>query len=140
LQFGAHLMQQLDNVSEVGLALIGQIRAQQAADPRVLGTTADGREMIGCGPRRFTQLMDEGEIDSVLEGRSRRPVIASIYDLICRRIAKSHPADQAPRKAHDGRALRGRKTSKTGRSKGGASRSRRAPAPHEARGGPANAG
>ena len=132
-------MQQLDNVSEVGLALIEQIRAQQAADPRVLGTTADGREMIGCGPRRFTQLMDEGEIDLVLEGRSRRPVIASIYDLICRRVAESHPAGEAPAKAHDGRALRKRATTqtKTENLKGGASRPRKALAPHEARGGPA---
>lgn len=132
-------MQQLDNVSEVGLALIEQIRAQQAADPRVLGTTADGREMIGCGPRRFTQLMDEGEIVSVLEGRSRRPVIATIYDLICRRVAKSHPAGEAPAKAHDGRALRKRATTqtKTENLKGGASRPRKALAPHEARGGPA---
>jgi hypothetical protein len=57
--------------------------------------------------------MDASEIDSVLEGRSRRVVASSVYDLIRKRIAASHPADRPPLRAHDGRALRKRGITKT---------------------------
>jgi hypothetical protein len=140
IQFGALMQQQFVNLSEVGKALNAQVDAREAADFRVLLSTADTCAMIGCGPRRLTQLMDGGEIDSVLEGRSRRVVTASVYSLIRKRIAASHPAGQAPVKAHDGRALRKREITKTEGSKDGASRPRRALTPQEARGGPANAG
>jgi hypothetical protein len=115
------MQQQFGNISDVGVALVGQIDAREAVDPRVLLSTADACEMIGCGPRRLTQLMDGHEIDSVLEGRSRRVVTASLYDLIRKRIVASHPADQAPVKAHDGRALRKREVTKF-ESKGGGRR------------------
>jgi hypothetical protein len=105
--------EQLDNVSEVGRILIAEIDAREAADQRVLGTTTIGCDMVGCKGRRFTQLMDSGEIPSVLEGRSRRPFMSGIYNLLRRRIAKSHPADKPPVKAHDGRALRKREVTKS---------------------------
>ncbi|HZZ21658.1 MAG TPA: hypothetical protein VFE60_03340 [Roseiarcus sp.] len=131
------MQQQFVNISEVGEALLAQVGAREAADFRVLLSTTDARDMLGCGMRRLTQLMDEGEVDSVLEGRSRRVVASSLYNLIRKRIAASHPAGQAPVKVHDGRALRKREITKTEGLKGGASRPRKALAPHEARGGPA---
>jgi hypothetical protein len=129
------MQQQFVNLSEVGKALNAQVDAREAADFRVLLSTADACALIGCGTRRLTQLMDGREVDSVLEGRSRRVVTASVYNLIRKRIAASHPAGQTPVKAHDGRALRKNKI--TEGSKGGEGRSRKALAPHEARGGPA---
>jgi hypothetical protein len=97
---------QFVDISSLGKTLLAQVDVREAKDPRVLATTADGREMIGCGERRFTQLMDAGEIDSVVEGGSRRPVVASIYALIRRRIIASHPAGKLPVKVHDGRGIR----------------------------------
>jgi hypothetical protein len=131
------MQQQFVNLSEVGKALNAQVDAREAADFRVLLSTADACAMIGCGPRRLAQLMDGREVDSVLEGRSRRVVTASVYNLIRKRIAASHPAGQAPVKAHDGHALRKRKITKTEGLKSGASRSRKALPQETARGGPA---
>jgi hypothetical protein len=128
------------NISDLGRSLLAQTDVREAADPRVFASIPDISAMLGCKDRRTRQLMDEGALDSVLEGGSRRGTIASVYRLIRKRIAASHPAGQAPVKAHDGRALRKRQITKTEGSKGGASRSRRALTPQEARGGPANAG
>jgi hypothetical protein len=131
------VQEQLNNVSEVGRILIAEIDAREAADQRVLGTTTIGCDMVGCKGRRFTQLMDSGEIPSVLEGRSRRPFMHGIYNLLRRRVAASHPAGKPPAKVHDGRALRRREVTKTEGSEGGTSRSRKALAQETAREGPA---
>jgi hypothetical protein len=125
------------NISDLGRSLLAQVDAREAADLRVLAPIPGISALLGCKDRRTRQLMDEGEIDSVLEGASRRGTIASVYRLIRKRIIASHPAGEPPVKAHNGRALRNREITKTEGLKGGASRSRKALAPHEARGGPA---
>jgi hypothetical protein len=59
--------------------------------------------MPGCGERRLHKLMNSGELESVLEGASRRVVASSLYDLICKRAANSHPIGRSAVKVHDGR-------------------------------------
>jgi hypothetical protein len=101
------------NISDLGHDLLAQTDVRDAADPRMLASISDISAMLGCKDRRTRQLMDEGEIDSVLEGGSRRGVVASVYRLIRKRIIASHPAGEAPVKAHHGRALRGHRLTKT---------------------------
>jgi hypothetical protein len=125
------------NISDLGRSLLAQVDAREAADPRVLAPIPGISALLGCKDRRTRQLMDEGEIDSVLEGASRRGTIASVYRLIRKRIIASHPAGEPPVKAHNGRALRKREVTKTEGLKGGASRSRKALPQETAGGGPA---
>jgi hypothetical protein len=125
------------NISDLGRSLLAQVDAREAADPRVLASIPGISALLGCKDRRTRQLMDEGEIDSVLEGASRRGTIASAYRLIRKRIIASHPAGEPPVKVHHGRALRKREVTKTEGLESGASRSRKALAQETARGGPA---
>src|SRR5690348_16947311 len=57
-------------------------------EPRV--TDVDGGcARAGCGKDKFYELLHSGEIESYLDGRSRKVVIASVDAYIDRRIAKS---------------------------------------------------
>jgi len=72
-------------------------------EPRI--TDVDG----GCrranmGKDRFYQLLHSGEIESYLDGRSRKVLIASIDDYIDRQIAESKGSFQRARYPKQGRA------------------------------------
>jgi hypothetical protein len=72
-------------------------------EPRI--TDVDG----GCrranmGKDRFYQLLHSGEIESSLDGRSRKVLIASIDDYIDRQIAESKGSFQRARYPKQGRA------------------------------------
>jgi hypothetical protein len=91
-------------VSPVAQSIVNRIREQEARDPSVLKTTHAVREMLGgCSVRHLYNLLNNGEIESVMDGRSRRPVSASVYDYMCRLAVASHPIGAPPAKWHDGR-------------------------------------
>jgi hypothetical protein len=43
--------------------------------------------MLGCGNTHGYQLLASGELQSFLDGRARKITVASIHDLIARRLA-----------------------------------------------------
>ena len=45
--------------------------------------------MLDCGPDRVYQLLNSGELESYLDGRSRKILVASLKDYIARRLAAS---------------------------------------------------
>jgi excisionase family DNA binding protein len=48
--------------------------------------------LLGCGNTHGYELLDAGELESYLDGRSRRITMRSIKDYIARRIAASRSA------------------------------------------------
>jgi hypothetical protein len=57
-------------------------------EPRVTDING-GCQRAHCGKDRFYQLLHSGEIESYLDGRSRKVVIASIDAYIDRKIAQA---------------------------------------------------
>lgn len=47
----------------------------------------DAWRMLGCGNTRGYELLAAGELDSFLDGRSRKITVASIHAYIARRLA-----------------------------------------------------
>ena len=52
--------------------------------------------LIGCGATRVYELIRSGELESFLNGRSRRIVFASILRYIARRVAESKVESARP--------------------------------------------
>jgi hypothetical protein len=99
------MQSKFDNVSEVGKALLALVDEREASDRRVLGTTAEGRQITGSSERQFADLLADGTVGSVLVGRSRRPVLATCYALVRKKIIENYPANAPQTRVHDGRAL-----------------------------------
>jgi hypothetical protein len=47
------------------------------------------RRMLSCGQTRLYELIDAGELDSFLDGRSRKITVESIYRYIQRRLEEA---------------------------------------------------
>ena len=61
-------------------------------------------KLLACSNTRGYELLSAGELESFLDGRSRKIIVASIHRFIARRLA----AEKAPRAATEAPRRRGR--------------------------------
>jgi hypothetical protein len=76
-------------------------------DERLVVSPRRARHMLDCGNTRLYELLKNKELESYVDGRSRRIVVASIHRLIARRLAETQRAvapktTTAPSKRRDG--------------------------------------
>lgn len=67
----------------------------------------DARRMLNCGQTRLYELLGTGELESFLDGRSRKITVESIHRYISRRLGSSIAPNQSlrggrSRKTNDG--------------------------------------
>ena len=108
-------MAQIQNVSKIGLEQIQQVQQQHKADPRLVVTMADACIMLGLKLTSVQNLVTDGSLVSVLDGRRRLIVTASIYNRLVANIAHSNPASGNPPKAHGFLGKRPQDKAKSGR-------------------------
>jgi hypothetical protein len=58
----------------------------------LLVSPATARAMLECGQTRLYQLLAAGELDSFLDGRSRKILVASIHAYVRRKLEASRKA------------------------------------------------
>jgi excisionase family DNA binding protein len=63
-----------------------------AATAPTLATAAEAMQMLRCGRTKLYQLIDRGEIDSLVDGKSRLILIASIHARTERLLAAARKA------------------------------------------------
>jgi hypothetical protein len=90
-------------LSETARDAIRKLREAQARDVRICVTPRTAREMLGIGDTNLRSLMASGQIRSVLDGRVRRILTESLYDLTARRLVASYPYVSPPAKSPMGR-------------------------------------
>ena len=73
-------------------------------DERLVVCPRRARYMLDCGNTRLYELLKNNELESYLDGRSRKIIVASIHRFIARRLA----AEKAPRAATEAPRRRGR--------------------------------
>lgn len=66
----------------------------------------DAWRMLGCGNTRGYQLLASGELESFLDGRSRKITVASIHAYIARRLTATETNQTAPQQRRRGRPLK----------------------------------
>ena len=76
----------------------------RAGEPLVL-TPAQAQTALACGPTRLWALINEGEIESFLDGNRRRITAASVRNYVSRKLAAS-PAKLTVPTAHNQRRAR----------------------------------
>jgi hypothetical protein len=86
-------------LSEAARAEIVALRERQQRDPRVAVAGRVAYQMLGTGATRQRELIEAGELASILDGASRRILVSSIYDYLVRRIVASYPLERPPAKA-----------------------------------------
>jgi hypothetical protein len=59
--------------------------------------------LLDCGPTHLYELIGKGEIESFLDGRSRKIVVASIHRLIAKRLASKQSSNDVPQPRRRGR-------------------------------------
>jgi hypothetical protein len=59
--------------------------------------------LLDCGTTHLYELIEAGEIESFLDGRSRKIVVASIHRLIAKRLASKQGSKDAPERRRRGR-------------------------------------
>jgi hypothetical protein len=58
---------------------------------------------LGVKATRIAELMNRGELDTILDGKLRRIFVGSVYNYLVRRIITSDPVDGPPAKSPIGR-------------------------------------
>jgi hypothetical protein len=61
-------------------------------DERLVVSPKRARQMLDCGNTRLYELLKNQELDSYLDGRSRKIIVASIHRHIARRLAAEKTA------------------------------------------------
>jgi hypothetical protein len=89
------------NVSLVGQQLAEKVLAARAADTRLLVSARTTKEMLGIQGTKYADLVKSGGLATVVDGRERKTVVASIYDRLLELICASHPADAPPTKVRE---------------------------------------
>ena len=59
--------------------------------------------LLDCGTTHLYELIEKGELDSFLDGRSRKIVVASIHRLIAKRLASTQSSNDGPQPRRRGR-------------------------------------
>jgi excisionase family DNA binding protein len=83
----------------MGRAEVERLRAQQRADTRLAVSPKEAAALLGLSLSRTRQLIAEQALTSFLDGRSRRVLLASIYDRLVATVAAAHRIDSAMPKA-----------------------------------------
>jgi hypothetical protein len=78
-------------------------QAQSAHVEPLLVRPAEAWKMLRCGNTYGYELLNRGEIESFLDGRSRKIVVASIHRYIARRLAAAGEDKAAPQPHRRGR-------------------------------------
>jgi hypothetical protein len=65
-------------------------------DERLVVSPRRARHMLDCGNTRLYELLAAGELDSFLDGRSRKITVDSIHRYIARRLARTEATNTAP--------------------------------------------
>jgi len=65
-------------------------------DERLVVSPRRARYMLDCGNTRLYELLNSNELESYLDGRSRKVTVASIHRYIARRLAAVGPALASP--------------------------------------------
>src|SRR5262245_14020040 len=73
-------------------------------DERLVVSPRRARYMLDCGNTRLYELLKNNELESYLDGRSRKITVASIHRFMARRLV----AEKAPRAATEAPRRRGR--------------------------------
>jgi hypothetical protein len=76
-------------------------------DERLVVSPRRARHMLDCGNTRLYELLATGELDSFLDGRSRKITVNSIHRYIARRLARTAAANTAPQPRRRGRPPKG---------------------------------
>jgi hypothetical protein len=74
-------------------AKIKLICAEQRAHKAVVMSPADAGAALGLGPTRIGELINSGELSTILDGKLRRVFTASVFDYLVRRAIETHPVD-----------------------------------------------
>jgi hypothetical protein len=90
-------------LSEAARAKIKVLRDELRRDNRLVMSPADAETALGVKATRIADLMGRGELSSLLDGKLRRILVASVYDYLVRRIITSDPVDGPPAKSPIGR-------------------------------------
>src|SRR5262245_49023642 len=67
-------------------------------DQRIIVGPRRARHMLDCGITHLYQLLAAGELESFLDGRSRKITVASIKRYVERRLSTTTPANPPPRR------------------------------------------
>jgi hypothetical protein len=90
-------------LSDAARAKIKALRVEQRRDNRIVMSPADAEAALGVKATRIRELIERGELSSLLDGKLRRIFVASVYDYLVRRIILSDPVDGPPAKSPIGR-------------------------------------
>ncbi len=83
----------------LGKEKVRKVRAQQEAFGRMACTMAEAETFIR-GKTRLRELVASGEINSFLDGASRRVMVESLFDYLAACNLSSHDPDGRPRRLH----------------------------------------
>jgi hypothetical protein len=75
----------------------GHSRDSRDSEPLVVKPKVAWR-MLACGNTRGYELLAAGELQSFLDGRSRKIIVASIHRYIARRLGKSVATEPYPKR------------------------------------------
>jgi hypothetical protein len=81
--------------------MIEKVLAAKAADPRLVVPTKVVLEMMQVGLTKLNDYTVSGRLGTVVDGRDRKYLTASVYDLVAELVAASHPADAPPAKVRE---------------------------------------
>jgi hypothetical protein len=90
-------------LSAAAAAKIKVLRDAQRRDKRIVMSPRDAEEAGIGGGTYVRELLERGELSSVLDGKLRRILVASVYDYLVRRAIASDPVDGPPAKSAIGR-------------------------------------
>jgi hypothetical protein len=82
---------------------IKALRHEQRHDGRIVMSPLDAERALGVKSTRISELINRGELSSLVDGKLRRIFVGSVYDYIVRRIILSDPLDGPPAKSPIGR-------------------------------------
>jgi AT hook motif len=84
------------------LSSVGVTPSQRSCDPvhsePLLVKPKVAWKMLGCGNTRGYQLLAMGELESFLDGRSRKITVESIRNYVARRLGKSASTELHPKR------------------------------------------
>ena len=78
-------------------------RATEVTDEPLLVRPHAAWQMLGCGNTHGYALLNAGELESFLDGRSRKITVASIHNYIARQLGKA-PATKTPRSQRENKS------------------------------------
>jgi hypothetical protein len=79
------------------------VKSYTRDDDRLLVRPRRACYLLDCGTTHLYELIDNGELESFLDGRSRKIVVASIHRLIAKRLADKQAGLAVPQRRRRGR-------------------------------------